>query len=157
MKIDLSRLHNKLVDSIDISGTYELDASYYKDSEIIDLSIIKVDGEVIEKDSDDGVNDYITCNISGNMILLDSVSMEKVDYPFTIDYDDFIEENCLLDENILDIFEFLWENILLEVPLHYSKVKDIHKFNGDGWKLIREDEVRSNNPFYDLLKDIEKE
>ena len=62
-----------------------------------------------------------------------------------------------LKQNILDIFEFLWENILLEVPLHYTKVKDLHKFRGDGWKLIHEDEIKNDNPFHDLLKDIEKE
>ena len=157
MKIDLTKLHNNIEDSINISGKYEIDSSYYQSSDIIKLSSIDVVGEIIEKESDFGTNDYITCKISGNMILLDSVSMEEVSYPFSIEYDDFIEENCLLDENILDIFEFLWENILLEVPLHYTKVKDIHEFHGDGWKLIREDEVRNNNPFYDLLKDVEKE
>lgn len=157
MKIDLTKLHNNIQDSIDITGTYKLDSSYYKDSDIMDLSSIKVDGEIIEKENDDDINDYIICKISGSMVLLDSISMERVEYPFLIEYDDFIEENCFLDENILDIFEFLWENILLEVPLHYTKVEDIHKFSGDGWKLIREDEVRNNNPFYDLLKDIEKE
>lgn len=157
MNIDLTKLHNNIQDNINITGEYEIDSSYYKDSDIVSLSLIKVNGKIIEKEADDGVGDYITCKINGSMVLLDSISMEEVDYPFSIDYDDFIEENCFLNENILDIFEFLWENILLEVPLHYTKVEDIHEFCGDGWKLIREDEVKNNNPFYDLLKDIEKE
>jgi len=56
------------------------------------------------------------------------------------------------------IFQFLWENIFLEVPLQFTKVEDLSKFHGDGWKLISEDELRNaNNPFNDLLKDIEKE
>ena len=95
--------------------------------------------------------------IEGSMILQDSISLEEVNYPFSIHFADFLEKNTYLNENILDIFEFLWENILLEVPLHYSVVEDLKKFQGDGWKLIHEDEIESNQPFRDLLKDVEKE
>ena len=73
-------------------------------------------------------------------------------------YDDILEENCKKNENTLDIFQFLWENIVLEIPLQFTKVKDLSKFHGDGWKLIREEElITSNNPFADLLKDFKEE
>ena len=59
---------------------------------------------------------------------------------------------------LLDIFQFLWENIVLEIPLQFTKVKDLSKFHGDGWKLVSEDELTTrNNPFSDLLKDFEEE
>ena len=75
-----------------------------------------------------------------------------------IEYDDFLGENNKKSENILDIFQFLWENIVLEVPLQFTKVKDLSKFHGDGWKLISEEELNaSHNPFSDLLKDFEEE
>ena len=51
----------------------------------------------------------------------------------------------------------MWENILLEVPLQFTKVRDLSKFHGDGWRLIREDELENNNPFSELLKDFEEE
>ena len=92
------------------------------------------------------------------MTIADSISLEPVEYPFSIEYDDIIEENCKKSENVLDIFQFLWENIVLEIPLQFTKVKDLSKFHGDGWKLISEDELKSsNNPFNDLLKDFKEE
>ena len=70
----------------------------------------------------------------------------------------FIEENCIKSKNTLDIFLFLWENIVLEVPLQFTKVEDLSKFHGDGWKLVSEEElVKNNNPFGDLLKDFKEE
>ena len=92
------------------------------------------------------------------MIIGDSVTLEDVSYPFTITYDDFLPENSLKSENILDIFEFLWENIVLEVPLQFTKVRDLSKFHGDGWKLIsEEDRNHEANPFSELLKEFDKE
>ena len=100
----------------------------------------------------------IDCKISGEMTIADSISLEPVEYHFETEYDDIIEENCKKSENTLDIFQFLWENIVLEVPLQFTKVKDLSEFHGDGWKLISEDELKtSNNPFNDLLKDFEEE
>ncbi len=158
MKIDLSALQNQSKDYIDISGEYQLDSSYYEKSEIIDLKPVIVRGKIIQKENEfNSLDEYMECHIQGSMIILDSISLEEIEYPFEIEYDDFIEKNTYFSENILDIFEFLWENILLEVPLHYTKVEDLHNFHGDGWKLIQENEVRKNNPFSDLLKDFEKE
>ena len=53
----------------------------------------------------------------------------------------------------------MWENIVLEIPIRYSEVTNYEKYRGDGWKVISEDEVKetTNNPFKDLLKEIEKE
>ena len=43
-------------------------------------------------------------------------------------------------------------------PLRFTKVSDLSKFHGDGWKLVSEDDLRKgNNPFSDLLKDFEEE
>ena len=158
MEIDLSLLHNKTEDSIDISGEYILPSSYYENSDIIKVLPVTIKGEIIEKTNEEGeLDDYLDGMIEGSMILSDSISLEEVNYPFSIHFADFLEKNTYLNENILDIFEFLWENILLEVPLHYSVVEDLKKFQGDGWKLIHEDEIESNQPFRDLLKDVEKE
>ena len=71
-------------------------------------------------------------------------------------YIDFIEEIYKKDENTLDILRLLWENIVLEVPLQFTRVEDLSKFHGDGWKLISEEELKhSSNPFSELLKDFD--
>lgn len=159
MDIDLKLLHTGTVDNIDISGNYNLDKEYYKDTDIIRLDEVIVDGKVERKYNDDEeLDDYVTCSIKGKMVIPDSISLEEVEYPYEIEYEDFLGENTKKSENILDIFEFLWENILLEVPLQFTKVRDLSKFHGDGWRLLSEEEkILENNPFSDLLKDIEKE
>ena len=159
MEIDLSLLHSNTVEEINIDNTYNLDSSYYKDSDIKSLSDIKVKGIIVRKESEGNeLADYMNCTISGEMIILDSISLEDVVYPFTIEYDDYIFENSLKNENTLDILGFLWENIVLEVPLQFTKVSDLSKFHGDGWKLISEEELKlDKNPFNELLKDFEKE
>ena len=159
MNIDLNLLNNGDLLEIDISGTYKLDKSYYENSDIIFLDDILVKGMVVRRENDDlDLEYYIKCEISGCMQIEDSISLELIEYPFNIKYDDFIDENCIKNENLLDIFTFLWDNIVLEVPLHFTKVSDLSKFHGDGWKLVSE-EYKNNedNPFSDLLKDFEKE
>lgn len=155
MEIDLSPLLSNTVDHISLDGSYELSDVYYKNTDIVDLLPIKVKGYVFLNEEE---IECIKCSIDGEMIINDSISLERVNYPFHIDYDDIIEKNCKKCENILDILVFLWENIVLEVPLQFTKVRDLSKFHGDGWKLISEDElIHENNPFSDLLKDIEEE
>ena len=159
MIIDLTSLHNNFVSSVDISGQYDIDNSYYANTDIIRLSSIKVEGSISRRENDDFIlDDYVKCRISGEMILADSISLEEVNYPFSIKYEDFVSENCRKNENSIDILLFLWENIVLEVPLQFTKVEDLSKFHGDGWKLISEDQLKTrDNPFTDLLKDFEKE
>ncbi len=158
MEIDLGLLHSNAIENIDISGSYFLDKDYYENTDIIDLKEIKVKGNITKKDTEEGLKDYIECSISGTMVIEDSISLEPVDFPYEIFYSDFLWENWLKSENILDIFSFLWENIVLEVPLQYTKVEDLSKFHGDGWRLVSEDDLaHNNNPFSELLKDIEEE
>ena len=46
--------------------------------------------------------------------------------------DEFLENN----QNSIDILEILWQNIVLEIPLKYTEVEDLSKYQGDGWKVI---------------------
>ena len=158
MDIDLTLLHNGSVNSISLDNKYKIDKDYYKDTEIIDLSDIEVIGNITRREDEDNVlEDYIECSINGTMIIPDSISLDEVEYPFIIEYSDILLENWKKSKNTLDIFAFLWENILLEVPLQFTKVRDLSEFHGDGWKLItEEDKILENNPFSDLLKDFEK-
>ena len=161
MNIDLTSLHSHVVDKVDITNIYTIPEDYFGTTGVKKLEDIKVDGYVYLSPSEDDIEeevDSINCKIEGNMIIEDSISLEPVQYPFSINYDDIIEENCKKNENTLDIFSFLWENIVLEVPLQFTKVEDFSKFRGDGWKLVSENELtENNNPFSELLDKMKEE
>ena len=161
MDIDLTALHAHTVTRIDITDTYSIPNTYFGTTGVKKLDNIKVTGYVYLAPSEDDIDeevDNINCKIEGNMVIEDSISLELVEYPFTIEYDDIIEENCKKNENTLDIFQFLWENIVLEVPLQFTKVKDFSKFKGDGWRLVSENELTTtNNPFSELLDKMKEE
>lgn len=159
MFIDLTLLNSNTVNEIDISNTYSIPESYYENTDIISLNNVLVKGKIKRIDNEEDESTlYIDAIIDGIMIIPDSISLEEVEYPFHIEYNDFYEENDKNNENILDIFAFLWENIVLEVPLQFTKVTDLSKFHGDGWKLIsEEDRNHEANPFSELLKEFDKE
>lgn len=161
MNIDLMPLHSHTVNKIDITSLYTIPETYFGTTGVKKLENIKVDGYIYLSPSEDDINeevDSINCKIEGNMVIEDSISLDPIEYPFSIEYDDKIEENCKKNENTLDIFSFLWENIVLEVPLQFTKVKDFSKFRGDGWKLVSENELtNNNNPFSELLDKMKEE
>lgn len=152
MDIDLTLLHSNTINEIDISNRYNIPKEYIYDEQVIDAENIEVEGKIYLKEQED----YIECNIKGEITIEDSISLEPIKYKIETKYDDFVEENFKKNENTLDIFSFLWENIELEIPLQFTRVEDLSKFHGDGWKLISEEELKhSNNPFSDLLKDFD--
>ena len=158
MNIDLNPLHNNRVNEIDITNTYNIPKEYIYEESVLEANNIKVEGKIYLKEMDENnyLDDYLECNIKGTIKVKDSISLEPLDLDIDIEYNDFIEEIYKKDENTLDILQLLWENIVLEVPLQFTRVEDLSKFHGDGWKLISEEELKhSNNPFSDLLKDFE--
>ena len=162
MNIDLSLLHSQTIKEIKIDGIYSIPKEYYTDNTVIKAENINVIGKVYMSPSIDDIDelvDHIQAKITGCLIIEDSISLEPLEYPISIEYDDILEENCKKNENTLDIFQFLWENIVLEIPLQFTKVEDLSKFHGDGWRLISEEELKTskNNPFSELLKDYKEE
>ena len=160
MNIDLTLLHSQTVKEVDITNSYTIPSNYFENTSVLKIEDIKVEGKVYmnaSEDDEEELTDYIEASIKGDIILSDSISLEPVSYPVSIEINDILDQNCKKSENTLDIFQFLWENIVLEVPLQFTKVEDLSKFHGDGWKLISEEElVSNNNPFSDLLKDFNK-
>ena len=154
MYIDLTPLHRNIVNDIDISNKYTIPKEYIYEESVLEVKDINVNGKISLRDDED----YIECTINGKILIEDSISLEPIDYDINIEYDDYIDDIYKKNENTLDIFLFLWENIVLEVPLQFTKVEDLSKFHGDGWRLIcEEDRVKEENPFTDLLKDFEEE
>ena len=150
MLIDLELLENNniLIDN-DFSFPKE-----YKHTDIKRLDNLHISG-IISKD--DFNNIHLDLDITGKMLLEDSISLDDVYYTFSSKIDEDLEENLKNNSKTIDIIDILWQNILLEVPLRYTEVKDYNKYQGDGWKLISDKDIIYNNPFKELIEKKEEE
>ena len=149
MELDLNFNNDYIIDEV-----VNIPSDYFKDTKVKKLDGIKVKGKFYY-DIENNLSAKL--KITGTMIIEDDISLEEIDYPFEIEFDDILEENLKNNQNTLDLFEFLWENIVLEVPLKFTKVTNLSEFHGDGWKLISEEDiVPKNNPFSELLENFDK-
>ena len=65
------------------------------------------------------------------------------------------EEILNKSENILDITDILWQNILVEIPSKVHSTSEDINLSGDGWRVLSEEEYekeksKNNNPFSNL-------
>ena len=104
----------------------------------------------------------IILDVKGNMFLTDAITNEQVKYPFSIQIDEILEENdenyakyFEKNQNILDIIEFLWENIVLEVPISYTNASGTH-LSGQGWELNSKNEDDGLDPRFEKLNELFK-
>ena len=156
MKVNIQKLLRGEENSIDIVGEFEIPYEWYQNTDIVSLRPVKAKGTLTYFDDE---NILLNMDVSGTMILKDSISLEEIPYPFSFQMEENVAERLEKDQNDLDILSILWENIVLEIPIRYSEVTNYDEYVGDGWRVISEDEVKksTNNPFKDLLKKIEKE
>lgn len=154
MIINLEEIYTNIKDAIIIDEDIEFAKEIYNLPEIKNLKSIHLNGKVEINESDEVT---LTGALTGTMTILDSISLDEVDYNFSIDLEENLEEIIEKDKNSIDIIEILWQNIVLEVPLRYTEVTDYSKYSGDGWRLISEEELKyQNNPFQ-ALKENKKE
>ena len=154
--MNIKELLDGNVNNISIYEEFTIPKENYANTEIIDLEEVKVTGNLTYP-SDDNI--FLDVECSGTMKLTDSVSLEPINYSFSFKISENVVKFLEKDQFTLDIISILWENIVLEIPIRYSEVTNYDKYKGDGWRVISEDDVKdnTNNPFKDLLKEIEKE
>lgn len=148
MNIDITMLNRRMKNTIDIDSEVIIPNDRFSNTEILDLKNLKLQGSIVRNSSD-----IITlkADLSGIMVLEDSISLEPIDHQFSCQIEEEFEENDENLENILDITDILWQNIVLEVPLKLTNVEDFNEYQGDGWKLVSEDSIKNtNNPFSEL-------
>lgn len=147
MQIELNKLeiNNKFEYDEDIEFNREL----YHNDEIKDIKNTHLKGyiyynsaEILE----------INLEVKGIMFVSDSVTLEPIEYPFNIKIDEeydlndgYFKEYYENDQNILDIMRVLWENIVLEVPMHLTNTKDA-KLEGVGWSLGSNEDNKEIDP-----------
>ena len=161
MEYNLLKLKNDLERFIPIEEEYSFSKEQLKGTDVISLDDMKVVGE-ITKDASDNI--YLNVDVSGTLVLPCAITLKPVDYPFNIknegNIDELVEENeksVKKDENTLDILPIIWENILMEIPMRVvskGAEEELSNLEGNGWKVITEEDNGEINPELAKLKDL---
>lgn len=153
MKINLNLL------PVEIDTIVKIPEDFYLKTSIKKLSDVKVKG-IIKYNAVDEV--VVNLDVDGVMELNDAVTNELINYPFSFKIDENLEENeenCAKylekSQNILDIIEFLWENIVLEVPIRVTSLTDAH-LKGNGWELNSKENNDGVDPRFEKLNELFK-
>ncbi len=153
MKINLNLL------PITLDEMVEIPKDFYEDTSIKDLSLVDVKG-IIKNNLSDEIE--IILDVSGYMILIDAITNEDVKYPFSIKIDEILTENDINNQkyyekkqNTLDKLEFLWENIVLEVPIRVTASAGVN-LKGEGWELNSKNNDDGLDPRFEKLNELFK-
>lgn len=142
--INLNELNYK--DKILIDDTISYSKEYLKDSDILELNNVKVNGSIYV---DYEKNNVIELKVKGTMMITDAITTEAVPYDFEIEIEEILENSL----KTLDLIEFLWHYIVLEIPIRYT-TSDPHELKNKYKDVYLEEEVREvNNPFKDFFKE----
>ena len=132
MKINLNILPKYFDEDI------EIPESFYENTDIIKMDKVHINGDIKYNLSDEV---EINLQVLTNITLQDSITLEDISYPINIEIKENLSEIASestnfyeKDKNILDIIEFLWENIVLEVPISLTKSSGTN-LKGEGWEL----------------------
>ena len=136
MIINLNLLPKKIDENIIIPD------SFYKSTGIKKLDKIHVKG-IIDYNLSDEIE--INLQVTGEMTLVDSITLDEIKENINITINSNLEEIASestyfykKDKNTLDLVEFLWENIVLEVPIRRTYASGTF-IEGDGWSLNKTD------------------
>lgn len=160
MNIDITRLKSGIDGQVEIDMLYSFDKEMLKKTDIISLDNISVKGYI----TSNSIDDYdLDVNVDGIMVLPSSLTLEPTDYKFSIKIEGNIDEllkeineTLKKNQNTIDILPIIWENILMEIPIRVVGDKNQSlQMEGDGWKLITEEEKKLN-PELQKLKDLLK-
>jgi len=153
MLIDINKVY---ATDININEDIFFEPEFYSKSIIKELDTIKVSGK-ITMNSLNEIN--INLLIKGNMYLNDAVTLELVKIPLDITLDEVIDNNdeyFCIDNNKMDLKEFVWKNIVLEIPIRaVSDNYEETQMEGKGWSLNKE--VAEESVFSKLNELFEKE
>ena len=139
MQININELVNKGIMEIDNKVSFD----NIEDKQIKKLDDVLVKG-IIKYTVLDEIE--LDLDVKGTMYLEDSISLNLVPYDFDFKIDETLDRNNVEyanffknNQNMLDISEILWENIVLEVPISYTKEENV-SLSGKGWEFNKTQE-----------------
>ena len=142
MEIDLLKLN--YTDVIDVDNDIDYSDDYIKDSGIIHLNNVHVSGTI---KTDIEFNYDVNFKLKGEMIINDSLTGEEVPYKFNTNIEEKLENSL----KSLDLIGFLWQYIVMEIPMRFTLCDNLNIKNKD-YEVISEEEYKEkkNNPFKDF-------
>lgn len=151
MEIDLSILNTKPKIVINTKVTFPKED--LEKAGILSMDEAEVQGEITSE-----LGEYfLKLNLKGKMVLPCNLTLKPVDYPFTLEIEENLNEmveNFKKSQKTIDILPIIWENILMEIPMKVvsPEAKNM-KTKGEGWELITDSEPKANNSLA-KLKDL---
>ena len=148
MQFDLNSLNTK--QKIIIDTIVNFPKEDLEKAGILNMGEVSVQGEIINNIE----QTIIKLTIKGQMTLPCNLTLEPVDYPFSLEIEENLDEIIENSQKTIDILPIIWENILMEIPMKVisPKAKDM-KTKGDGWELITDSKEKGNNSLA-KLKDL---
>ena len=148
MQIDITKLLTNIIEVIEINDIINIPTSLLSDSLIDELKQVNLSGDLVLNEDDKLI---LTGILTGTMILKDDITLEPVEYEFNTEIEEELEKN----NNVIDITELLWQNILVEIPSKVRSTDEDIELKGDGWRVISEETFnkernKSDNPFANL-------
>ncbi len=114
--------------------------SLYKDTGVVNIPPFLLMINIYEKNQDY----YLQLEAQVELTLQDAITLEPIGYDFPIQIEEKISSDSEIlgkflqnNQNSLDIIAILWENIVLEIPISYTKASVQNEYH-DGWELIEE-------------------
>ena len=144
MKININELNVKRDISIK-------DNFIFSDEDIKNVGVKRVDncyfdGSIYFNSMDEIV---LSGTLEVVLIMEDAIDLSDYEHKITCNIEEIVENF----ENILDINEILWENIVLEVPVRVTN-KKLANISGDGWKVMSEEDLEVSTSKFDKLKEL---
>lgn len=155
MKIDITELLKGTTINKNFEGSVEFLESDLEKTEIKEIKDVYVKGMITKVED----NVYtINFSMNGIMVLTDAVTLEDFEKSFKIEDENDYEIGSYLkiEENLLDIYDVLWENVVLEVPLRVVKEEKDVTMEGNGWSLNKKTESNSALSQLSKLLDLEE-
>ena len=148
MQFDLNSLNTK--QKIIIDTIVNFPKEDLEKAGILNMGEVSVQGEIINNIE----QTIIKLTIKGQMTLPCNLTLEPVDYPFSLEIEENLDEIIENSQKTIDILPIIWENILMEIPMRVvsPKAKNM-KTKGDGWELISDSEEKGVNSLA-KLKDL---
>lgn len=148
MEFDLNSLNTKQKIIIDTKVTFPKED--LEKAGILDMDEVSVKGEITNNREENILN----LTIKGKMILPCNLTLEPVDYPFSLEIEENLNEIIENSQKTIDILPIIWENILMEIPMRVISPKSKNmKTKGEGWELITDSKKQANNSLA-KLKDL---